>query len=176
MGPLTHRSGAVPKAGPAGQPGGLDGADGLGQLGHSFGQQPRVGRIGHVRRDHGRVGPDLVQLDEMRRVGLLEQPLVQRRHRRIATTRGDLHQRGWIRNRIGEPDAAEPPPSERVGHLAAEGLETESIAEAQEHHAQVGLDRDGGPTDIGAEERDERLEEDRVVEQAIDARKSRWQR
>jgi hypothetical protein len=47
------------------------------------------------------------------------------------------------------------------------------IAEAQEHHAQVGLDRDGGTAEVGAEERDERLEEGRVVEQAVDARKSK---
>ena len=42
------------------------------------------------------------------------------------------------------------------------------------HHAQVGLDRDGRPADQRVEERDKGLEEDRVVEQAIYLFESWW--
>ena len=111
----------------------------------------------------------------MRRVGLLQQPLVQRADRHFSTTRGDLHQRARVGHRVSDPDATEPPPGQRIGHLATEGLKTESIAKAQEHHAQIGLDRDGGPADHRVEERDERLEEDRVIEQAVDPLEPWWE-
>jgi hypothetical protein len=50
------------------------------------------------------------------------------------------------------------------------------MAKAQEHHAQVGLDRDGRQADHRIKERDERLEEDWVVEQAVDLLESWWGR
>ena len=66
---------------------------------------------------------------------------------------------------VGDPDPTEAPPGEGVGDLGTQGLEAEPIPEAQEHHPQVGLHRDRRPADLGIEERLERLEEHRVVEQ-----------
>ena len=77
MGASAHRSGAVPKAGAPGQTEHLEGAHSLGELGHPFGEQTRVGRIGHVGRDDRGVGADFVELDHVGGHGLLEQRLVQ---------------------------------------------------------------------------------------------------
>jgi hypothetical protein len=45
---------------------------------------------------------------------------------------------------------------------------------AQEHHPQIRLHRDRGSPDLRMEERNERLEEHRVVEQLVHFRKSWW--
>jgi hypothetical protein len=72
-----------------------------------------------------------------------------------------------MRHRIGDPDTTEAPPGDGVSDLGTQGLETEPIPEAEEHHPQLGLHRDRRPADRRIEERLERLEEHRVVEQTI---------
>ena len=88
---------------------------------------------------------------------------------------GDLHERGGVGHRIGDPDATEAPPGHGVSDLGTQGLEAEPIPEAQEHHPQVGLHRDRRPTDLRIEERHERFEEHRVVEQAIHLLQPWWE-
>ena len=156
-------------------PSGLDCPHGLGELGHPFGEQARVGRVGHIGRDDRGVGPHLVQSHDLGRLGLVEQASFNWSTAPSPTTGGDLHQRGWVRHGVGERDATEAPPGQRVGHLATERLEAEPVAKAQEHHAQVGLHRDRRAADHRVEERDERLEEDRIVEQAVDLLEPRWE-
>ena len=117
----------------------------------------------------------LSSLTTLAAIGLLQQGLVQLVDRAFPAPGGDLHQRAGVRHRIGEGDATEAPPGQRVGHLGTERLEAEPVPEAQEHHAQVGLHRDRGPTDDRVEERDEGLEEDRVVEQAVDLLEPWWE-
>ena len=67
-------------------------------------QQPRVGRIRHVRRHHGGVGAHLVQLDRLLLGGLDQQRLVQRLDRLGPAAGGDLAQRGWVRHPRPERD------------------------------------------------------------------------
>jgi hypothetical protein len=78
-----------------------------------------------------------------------------------------------MRHGVIGPDATEPPPAERVGHLYAQRLEAEAVAEPQVHETEIGLDRDRRPPVARVEVRCERFEEDRVVKQAIDRTKPR---
>ena len=156
------------------RPSACNGPHGLGELGHPFGEQTRVGRIGHIGRDDRGVGAHLVELDHVGRIRLVQQGLVQLVDGALPTAGGDLHQRGGVRHGIGDGDAAEASPGQGVGHLGAERLEAEPVAEAQEHHAQVGLHRDRRPAEHRVEVRDEGLEEDRVVEQAVDLFEPWW--
>jgi hypothetical protein len=61
-------------------------------------------------------------------------------------------------------DAAKPLPGDRIGDLAAQQLIAQPIAELQEHHPQVGLDRDRRPTNDGIEVGPERFPERRVIQ------------
>ena len=77
MGATAHRTGAVPKPSPTGQAGCLDRTHRLGQLGHPFGEEPRVGRVGDVGGNDCGVSAHFVELDHTSRHGLFEQCLVQ---------------------------------------------------------------------------------------------------
>jgi hypothetical protein len=79
-----------------------------------------------------------------------------------------VHQRGRVRDPPVERDPAEPSPDDRVGHLAAQRLITQPMAELEEHQPQVDLHRRGGPAQPRMEERYERREERRIVEQRSD--------
>jgi hypothetical protein len=61
-------------------------------------------------------------------------------------------------------DAAKPLPGDRVGDLAAQQLIAQPVAELQEHHPQVGLDRDRRAADDRVEVGAEWLPEHRVVQ------------
>ncbi len=76
-----------------------------------------------------------------------------------------------MRHGVVRPDAAKPSPAKRVGHLGAQRLEAELVAEAQVHETEVGLDRDRRPAVARVEVRPEGLEEDRVVEELVDGGK-----
>jgi hypothetical protein len=67
---------------------------------------------------------------------------------------GDLLRGGRMRHPGPQRDPAEPHPADRVGDLAAQRLIAQPVAVLQEHHPQVGLDRDRRPA---AEPREVRL-------------------
>ncbi len=175
MGTTTHRAGAVPEPGPASQPERVQRRHSLGQLGHSLGQKARVGRIGDVGGDDGGVGADLVQLHDVGHHCFVEQRLVQLVNGLVSAAGGDLHERRRMRHRIGDPDPTEASPGDGIGDLGTQGLEAEPIPEAEEHHPQIGLHRDRRPADRRIEERLERLEEHRVVEQTIHLIEPGWE-
>jgi len=57
----------------------------------------------------------------------------------------------------------------RIGHLPAQHLIAQPVAELQEHQPQVGLHRDRRATDAGIEIRCKRREEHRIIQQRIHA-------
>lgn len=59
------------------------------------------------------------------------------------------------------------PPRDRVRHLPAQRLVSELVAELEEHQPQVGLHRRRRPPQPGVEERLERLEEHRVIQEGV---------
>lgn len=71
-------------------------------------------------------------------------------------------------HRCAQRDPAEPLPGDRVGHLPAQGLEAEPVAVLQEHQPEVGLDRHRRAPQGGVEVHPERLEEGRIIQEAID--------
>ncbi len=174
MGTTAHRPGAVPEAGPPGQPEDVQRGHGLRQLGHSFGQEPRVGRVGDVGRDDRGVGADLVELHHVGGHGLVEQRLVQLVGGLVPAAGGDLHERGGVGHGIGDPDATEAPPGDGISDLGTQRLEAEPTPAAEDHQPQLGLHRGSRPTDLRIEERCERLEEHRIVEQTINLLEPRW--
>jgi hypothetical protein len=168
MGPTAHRTGPVPEGRPRRQTGRLDRRGQSGQLRHPPGQQPRVRRVGHVRLHHRGVRPHPIETDQLVLVRLGQQRLVQPVDRPLAASLGDLHQRRRVRHRAAQRHPAEPPPRQAVGHLGAQRFEPEPVAVLQEHHPQVGLHRDRRTTVRRIEERPERLEEPRVIQQRVD--------
>jgi hypothetical protein len=72
-----------------------------------------------------------------------------------------------MRHPPAQGDAAKPLPGDRIGDLAAQQLIAQPVAELQEHHPQVGLDRDRRATNDGVEVGPERFPERRVVQQGI---------
>jgi hypothetical protein len=68
------------------------------QLAHRPGQQPRVRRVGHIRRDHRRVGPHPGGAQQLRLRRLSQQRLVQPGHRRLPAPGSQLHQRRRMRH------------------------------------------------------------------------------
>jgi hypothetical protein len=167
MRPLPRSAGPVPQPRPSSAARRTDPPTGRCDATNRLGQQTRVGGIGDVRRHHRGVDPDpgAAQQFRLRRLG--QQRLVQPVHRDRAAAGGQLHQRGRMRHRLLQTDPAEPPPRDRVRHLTAQRLEPQPVAELQEHQPQIGLHRRRRPTDPRVEERCERGEEHRIVQQRI---------
>ena len=168
MGPAAHRTGPVPKRRPRRQTGRLDRCGELGQLRHCLGQQPRVRRVRHVRLHHRGVGPHPIEADQPVLMRLRQQRFVQPVDRPRAATLGDLPQRRRVRHPCPQRHPAEPSPRQAVGHLGTQRFEAEPVPVLEDHHPQVGLHRDRRPTVRRVEERPERLEEPRVVQQPVD--------
>jgi hypothetical protein len=140
------------------------------QLAHRLGQQPRIGRVSHVRTDHRGVSPHPGGAQQLRLRGLGPQRLVQPRHRILAAPAGQLHQRGRVRHPPIERDPAKPPPADRVADLGAQALIAQPVAELEEHQPQIALHRRRWPADQRVEVRRERREERRVIQQPIHPR------
>ena len=109
--PAADRAGAVTKAGPGGEPHLLQGGNRAGELGDAFGQQAGVGRVADIGRHDRRVGPHLVELDEVGGVGFSEQGLVQLVDHLLAASRCDLHERRRVGHVVVRADPAKPPPA-----------------------------------------------------------------
>jgi hypothetical protein len=75
-----------------------------------------------------------------------------------------------MRHRPIQPDPAEPAPSDRIRDFSAQRLIAQPIAELQKHQPQIGLHRCGRTPDPRIEERLERGEEHRIIEQPVDQR------
>ncbi len=163
----------LPASGPAAwcepHPGSLDPLTRRSDPTHRLGQQPRIGRIAHVGRHHRGIGPDPVGAQQLGLGGLGQKRLVEPVHRRRPAARRELHQRGRMRHRPVQRDAAKPPPGDRVGHLPAQRLIAQPVAKLQKHQPQIGLHWRRRPPYPRIEERHERGEERRVVQQRIDA-------
>jgi hypothetical protein len=159
---------AVPDPGTGRAAGGLDVLDRGLQLADGAGQQPSVGRVGHVGGDHGGVGADLVGAQHLVLGGGVEQGLVQRSDGLLAQAAGELDQGGRVRYLPAQRDAANPLPGDRIGDLAAHQLIAQPVAELQEHHPQVGVQRDTGAADARIEVAGQRGQERRGVEQGVD--------
>ncbi len=167
MGPPAGGPGSVPQFGADRTTGGLDPATGRGDPADRFREQPGIGRIGHVRRHHGGVDPDPGAAQQLRLRRLRQQSLVQPLDRGRTAPGGQLHQRRRVRHRLIDADPAELPPGDRVRHLPAQRLEPQPVAELEEHHPQIGFHRRRRPTDPRVEERRERGEEPRIVQQSV---------
>jgi hypothetical protein len=102
VGAAAGRPPTIPGPGSGCTTGRLDPLDRGGELADRPGEQPKVGRVGHVRGDHGGVGPDLVGAQQLllRRLG--EQRLVQDRDRLLAHPAGELDQGGRMRHLAAE--------------------------------------------------------------------------
>jgi hypothetical protein len=148
--------------------GGLDPLDGAGERADRAGQQPRVGRIGHVGLDHGGVSADLVGAQQLVGGGLGQQCLIELADRGLADPAGQLDQRRRMGHLPAQGDAAKPLPGDRVLDLAAQQLIAQPVAELEEHHPQVGLDRDRRAADDRVEVGPERFPECGVVQQVVD--------
>ena len=133
-------------------------------------QQPGIGRIAHVRRDHGGVCPDPAGAQQLRLGGLGQQRLVQSLHRGRPATSGQLHQRRRMWHRPVQGNPAEPPPGDRITDLPTQRLVTQPVPKLQKHQPQIRLHRRGRTPDPRIEERHERGEEHRIIEQPVDPR------
>ena len=169
VGPLAGCPRAVPQRGADRTPGSLDPLTRRSDPTHRLGQQPRIGRIAHVGRHHRGIGPDPVGAQQLGLGGLGQKRLVEPVYRRRPAARRELHQRGRMRHRPVQWDAAKPPPGDRVGHLPAQRLIAQPVAKLQKHQPQIGLHWCRRPPYPRIEERHERGEERRVVQQRIDA-------
>jgi hypothetical protein len=74
-----------------------------------------------------------------------------------------------MRDRPAQRDPAEPLPGDRVGSLPAKWLEPEPEPVLQEHETEIGFDWYRWSSQDRVEVSSERLEENRIVKQAIDA-------
>jgi hypothetical protein len=99
--------------------------------------------------------------------GLGQQRPVERLDRLLAHPAGELGQRGRVWHLSAQGDAAEPLPADRVGDLAAQQLVAQPVAELQEHHPQVGVQRDRRPAQRGVEVRSQRGQKHRIVQQSV---------
>ena len=135
-----------------------------------LGQQPRVGRVGHIRRDHRGVGPHPGGAQQLLPGGLGPQRLIQPGHRLLPAPGGQLHQRGRVRHLAIQRDPAKPPPGDRIGHLGAQALIAQPVAELEEHQPQIALHRRRWPAEHRVEVRRERGEERRVIQQRVHPR------
>ena len=117
--PPASRPAAVAESGPADGTAALDAPHQPTQLAHGLLQQIRVGRVVDVGLHHRGIHPQLAgpqqlvggQLGHQRLVELLD-------HLRSGAT-DQLDQRGRMRDGLVQAEAAEPPPPDRVGDLAA---------------------------------------------------------
>jgi hypothetical protein len=73
-----------------------------------------------------------------------------------------------MRHRTIQRDPAEPPPGDRIRHLPTQRLIAQPVAELQKHQPQIGLHRCRRPTQPWVEQRHERREEHRIIQQSID--------
>ena len=117
------------------------------QLAHRLGQQPRIGRVGHVRADHRGIGPHPRGAQQLLPGRLGPQRLVQPGHRALPAPGGQLHQRRRMRHLGVQRDPAEPPPGDRVADLRAQALIAQPVPELEEHQPQVTLHRRGRPAE-----------------------------
>ena len=140
------------------------------QFAHRLGQQPRIGRVDHVRADHRRIGPHPGGAQQLLPRGLGPQCLVQPGHRRLPAPVGQLHQRRRMRHPPVQADPAEPPPGDRITDLPAQAFIAQPVPELEGHQPQVALDRDGRPPEHRVEVRRERREERRIIQQRIHPR------
>ena len=168
MRPFPGRAAAVPHTGSGRTTGGLDTTPGHRDPPHRLGQQPRVGRVGHIRRDHRGVRPQPGRAQQLGLCGLGQQRLVAPIHRSDAAAGRELHQRRRVRDVAVDGDPAEPPPGDRVADLTAQALVSQVVTELQKHHPQVGFHRRRRPAHSRVEERHERHEEHRVIQQRVD--------
>ena len=127
----------------------------------------RSGRIGHVGFHHGGIDADLVGAQHLVGGGLGQQGLVELVDHGGADPAGELDQGGRMRHLPAQRDAAKPLPGDRVGDLAAQQLVAQPVAELQEHHPQVGLDRDRRAADDRVEVGSERFPEHWGVQQGV---------
>ncbi len=100
-------------------------------------------------------------------VRLGQQRFVQPGDRVVPATGGDLHQRGRMRHPGTKRNPAKSLPGNRIGHLPAQRLIAQPVAELQKHQPQIGLHRNRRTTDPGIEIRRERREEHRIIQQHI---------
>jgi hypothetical protein len=63
-----------------------------------LGQQPHIGRVRHVRRDHRGIGPHPGGAQQLACGGLGPHCLIESGHRLLAAPAGQLHQRGRMRH------------------------------------------------------------------------------
>jgi hypothetical protein len=127
--------------------------------------------MGDVGLDDSRVDSQAPGTNQLATARLVSQCPVELVDHIGAHPAGDLDQRGRVRHRIGEPDATEPPPGDRVRHLLDHGLVAETPGELEVHEAQVGLERDRGPAKGRVEVLAVRGEERLVVEEGVDGGK-----
>jgi hypothetical protein len=167
MGAAAGGTAPVARLGAGRAAGGLDASDRARQRADRLGEQAGVGRVAHVGLDHGGVQADLVGAQHLVGGGLGQQRPVQLADRGLAHPAGQLDQGGRVRHLPTQRDVAKPLPGDRVGDLAAQQLIAQPIAELQEHHPQVGLDRDRRAADERVEVGTERLPERRVVQQGV---------
>jgi hypothetical protein len=79
-----------------------------------------------------------------------------------------LDQRGRVRHRPVQADAAEPPPADRVGHLPAQALIPKLVAVFQVQQPQQRVDRDRRAAQPAVEQRPPRRDEALVVQVGVD--------
>ena len=173
--PPTRRPAAVAHPGPARPAGRLDPPPGRRDAADGPGQQPRVGRVGHVRGHHRGVRAQPGSPQQLRFGCPGQQRLVQPLYRGAAAPGGQLHQRRRMRHLPIQRDPAKSPPADRVADLGAQALIAQPVAELQEHQPQVALRRRGRTPQHRVKVLRKRREEHRVIQQRIDPAQLSWQ-
>jgi hypothetical protein len=159
---------AVPGPGAPGTAGGLDALDRPLQLADGPGQQPGIGRVGHVGADHGGIDAHAMGAQQLVVGRGGQQRLVQGRDRLLVQAAGQLDQGGRMRYLAAQRDTAKPLPADRILDLAADQLVAKPIAELQEHDPQVGVQRDRRAADARVEVTGQRGQERRGIQQLVD--------
>lgn len=164
----AHRAGPVPHRRTGREPQHVQRGHQGDEAGDATGHQAlRVRPVANVARDDRGIGPEAICPQHPAVIGLFDQRLVEPLHARRAAAFAALLQRRAVRDRAPERDPTEPAPADRVGDLPAQRLEAEAAAVPHVHEAQEPLHGNGTPPELRLEERPERLEERRVVEQLV---------
>jgi hypothetical protein len=120
--PPASRPATVAEPGPADGTAALDTPHQPTDLAHRPLQQIGVGRVVDVGLHHGGVEPQLAAPQQLVGGQLGQQRLVELRDDLRAGATNQLDQRGRMRHRPVQAEAAEPPPPDRVGDLPAQRL------------------------------------------------------
>jgi hypothetical protein len=135
---------------------------------HGVLQQVSVGGMVDVGGDDGGVDAQLAAAQQLAGRQLGQQRGVELAEHLWAGAADELAQRGRVWDGLIQGDAAEPPPGDRVGNLAAQRLVAELVAVLQVQQAQQGGDRDRRAAQPPVKQRPPRGDEPLVVQVGVD--------